>query len=105
MKIYQDLDKNYFGLLYVQNEKNTRGGATPSVEPTWWFQPLKVRSSKIGAKSGLEKVPGAWPVSLAENLVSRVLSEFQGSISDVTTLPVLEAEPGPKTKIKKEETE
>ena len=101
MKIYQDSNKKYFGLLYVQNEQ---AKGLPKNEPTWWFQPMQVKM-RGRIPEGIEKVPGAWPVPLAENLVQRTLTEFTGSIKDVTVLNIDGAEPGPKTKIKKEETE
>lgn len=101
MKTYKDQNGKYFGLLYIQNQRNTKGGATPSVEPTWWFLPLEVKKQgRIPA--GLGNVPGAWPQPIAENLVSRLLTEFTGSVKDVTTAGN-EAEPDKNTK--KEEKE
>lgn len=95
MKIYQDYEKRYFGLLYVQNEQSK---ALPKNEPTWWFQPMQVKM-RGRIPEGLEKTPGAWPVPLAENLVARVLVEFIGRIPTPPTVPGLKAEP---TKGKKE---
>lgn len=96
MKTYKDQNGKFFGLLYIQNPTNPKGGATPSTEPTWWLLPLRVRmQGRIPA--GLENVPGAWPQPIAENLVSRLLTEFTGSIKDVTTTGN-EAEPDKITK-------
>lgn len=101
MKIYKDSEGKYFELLYVQNEKNPRGGGTPSVEPTVWFQPMQVKM-RGRIPEGFEKAPGAWPVPLAENLVARVLSEFTGRIPTPPTVPGPKAEPA---KGKKEDDE
>lgn len=98
MKIYRDANKKFFGLLYIQNERAVPG------EPTWWFQPMQIKKrGRIPEK--FEKIPGAWPVPLAQNLVPRVLAEFHGSISDAAEVPVEKAEPKKKRIGSDEETE
>lgn len=81
MVYYKDNNGKIFGLLYVQNPQSN---ALPKNEPTWWFQPLRIKK-QIGLSIGLENIPGAWPVPLAENLVARVLSEFKGRVRDVAS--------------------
>lgn len=81
MKIYKDSQGHYFGLLYIQNEQQK---GLPKNEPTWWFQPLRIKK-QIGLPISLENTPGAWPIPIAENLVARVLSEFTGRVRDVAS--------------------
>lgn len=97
MKIYQNSTGGFFELLYIQNERNPKGGATPAVEPTHWFLPIQVkRQGRIPV--GFERVPGALPVGIPENLASRFMSEFTGRIGDLPSDTPTKAEPAPKQK-------
>lgn len=84
MRIYKDNHTGrFFELLYIQNEQSPRGGATPYVEPTLWFQPLEIDYQGRIAK-GFKRIAGEWARPMSERLAKRYLTEFFGRPSDLT---------------------
>lgn len=84
---------NLFKLLHIQNPKSPTGGATPSVEPTLWFQPLIWKRRRV-LWSDLVEDASRLPVPLAESLARELMEETNvktgpqvGTTTPGTTLP------------------
>lgn len=77
MTFYKHINGQFFGLLYIQDAKDPKGGAKPSTEPTYWFQRAQIKfHGRVPVGFELDKL--AWPQPLPEALVVRFLEVFNG---------------------------